>query len=101
MNRTRLVIASVIVTLICVYLAQPPAGDVGTVRMTDATGQKFDIPKEMEAKAVADGLKSMDWNAGYLALAFGASLPALWILGWALLRQTSRETSRVIKSWEK
>ncbi len=28
-----------------------------TVRMTDATGQAFDIPKEMAAKAESDGLK--------------------------------------------
>ena len=98
MDKTRLAIASVITALICVYLAQPP---VGRLKIYDSRWDSFtvDDTQANRAEVLKQGytIGTMDWSAGYLALAFGASLPALWILGWALLRQTSRETSRVIR----
>ena len=102
MKNGNLLIVSAIVAAACVAMAQPSNTQV---KICGSGYACFTADKTSENRLLAETrgyqVYEPDWNTGWLLGAFCGSLPFVWILGWAVLRQISRETSRVVNSWEK
>lgn len=100
-NRKYIAYISGALTAISIWLAQP---EPGKMNIYDAQYRSYivrDTPANRQA-SIDQGftIGSMPWNDNYILFASVCSLPLIWIIGWALIRQTVKETRNVVRAWK-